>query len=408
MAKRGNGEGSVYRRKDNNWVAAITLPTHLGGKKKYHYGKTRKECVQWLDDMRESLRKGSYSENSDITLIKWLIIWFNNYCINIRPSTRMNYDTYINRHIGLSDIADIPLCQINTSVLQNFFNNLSQNGRVDGKGGLSAKTVRNLYNMLHKALKQAVGNQMIANNPAEYVILPKVVTPSIKVLDVREQQMLLDACKGERWEIAVQISLWTGLRIGELLALRQSDFKMSDNIYYLDITKSLQRVKNYSDESNGNSTMLHESGTKTENSKREIPLPPYLSDIIAKHFTGQKAAADASFGLYKTDPYIVCNEIGNYIDPSTYRKWFKSITEKVGLSGRITPHTLRHTFASTALKCGVDLKNISDVLGHYSTSFTARTYIHTDLKGKYEAMTAMYKVFEGNERKDDDESKMLS
>jgi site-specific recombinase XerD len=112
--------------------------------------------------------------------------------------------------------------------------------------------------------------------------------------------------------------------------------------------------------------------------------------------------------LYKTDPYIVCNEIGNYIDPSTYRKWFKSITEKVGLSGRITPHTLRHTFASTALKCGVDLKNISDVLGHYSTSFTARTYIHTDLKGKYEAMTAMYKVFEGNERKDDDESKMLS
>lgn len=406
MAKRGNGEGSVYRRKDGKFVAAITLPPHLGGKKKYHYGKTRKECVQWLDDMRESLRKGSYSENSDITLIKWLTTWRNDYCINIRPSTRMNYDTYINRHIAPSDIANIPVCQINTSVLQNFFNNLSQNGRIDGKGGLSAKTVRNLYNMLHKALKQAVGNQMITNNPAEYVVLPKVTKPSVKALDIHEQQSLLDACKGERWEIAVQISLWTGLRIGELLALRQSDFKMSNNIYYLDITKSLQRVKDYSGESN--STILNECDTKTENSVRQIPLSPYISEIIAKHFAKQKASADASFGLYKTDPYIVCNEIGNCIDPSTYRKWFKGITEKAGLSGRITPHTLRHTFASTALKCGVNLKSISDILGHYSTDFTARTYIHTDLNGKHEAMTAMYKMFEENERKDDNESKILS
>lgn len=408
MAKRGNGEGSVYRRKDNNWVAAITLPPNLGGKKKYHYGKTRKECIQWLENMHDSLKKGSHLENSDIILIQWLRTWFNDYCINIRPSTRMNYDTYINRHIGLSDIANLPLCQINTSVLQKFFNNLFQNGRIDGKGGLSAKTVRNLYNMLHKALNQAVGNQMTANNPAEYVVLPKVTKSSVKALDMHEQQILLNACKNERWEIAVQISLWTGLRIGELLALRQSDFKVIDGIYYLDITKSLQRVKDYSGESNGNSTVLHESNTKTENSKREVPLPPFLSDIIAKHFVKQKVAADASFGLYKTDPYIVCNEIGNCIDPSTYRKWFKSITEKAGLSGQVTPHTLRHTFASTALKCGVDLKNISDILGHYSTDFTARTYIHTDLNGKYEAMTAMYKIFEENERKDNDEHKLLS
>ena len=154
--------------------------------------------------------------------------------------------------------------------------------------------------------------------------------------------------------------------------------------------------------------MLCESDTKTENSKREVPLPPYLSDIIAKHFAKQKAAADASFGLYSNDPYIVCNEIGNCIDPSTYRKWFKGITEKAGLSGRVTPHTLRHTFASTALKCGVDLKSISDILGHYSTDFTARTYIHTDINGKYEAMTAMYKIFEKNEREDNNEYKLLS
>lgn len=406
MAKRGNGEGSVYRRNDGKWVAAIPIPKHLGGKKKYHYGKTRKECVEWLENMRDSLKKGSYSENSDITLIEWLTTWLKDYCINIRPSTQMNYDTYINRHIASSEIAQMSICQLNTAVLQRFFNNLTLNGRVDGKGGLSAKTVRNLYNMLHQALKQAVGNQMIAKNPAEYVVLPKVTKPSIKALNMQEQQLLLNSCKGERWEIAVQISLWTGLRIGELLALRQSDFKVIDGIYYLDITKSLQRVKNYSGESNN--TILNECDTKTENSVRQIPLSPYISDILAKHFAEQKAAADASFGLYSNDPYIVCNEIGNCIDPSTYRKWFKGITEKSGLSGKITPHTLRHTFASTALKYGVDLKSISDILGHYSTDFTARTYIHTDLNGKYEAMKAMYKMLEENERTDNNECKLLS
>lgn len=398
MAKRSNGEGTVYRRKDGKWVAAITLPPDSGGKKKYHYGKTRKECAEWLENMRDSLKKGSYSENSDVTLIEWLSTWLNDYCINIRPSTRMNYDTYINRHIASAEIAQIPLCRLNTAVLQRFFNNLTQNGRIDGKGGLSAKTVRNLYNMLHKALKQAVGNQIIANNPAEYVVLPKLTKPSVKSLNMQEQQMLLNACKGERWEIAVQISLWTGLRIGELLALRQSDFKMIDGIYYLDISKSLQRVKDYSSESSN--TILHECDTKTENSVRQIPILPFVSDILAKHFAEQKSAADASFGLYSNDPYIVCNEIGGCIDPSTYRKWFKGIVGKSGLSGKITPHTLRHTFASTALKCGMDLKSISDILGHYSTDFTARTYIHTDLNGKYEAMKALYKIFDEKEVND--------
>lgn len=100
--------------------------------------------------------------------------------------------------------------------------------------------------------------------------------------------------------------------------------------------------------------------------------------------------------------------MGECIDPGTYRKWFKTITEKAGLSGRVTPHTLRHSFASSALKYGMNLKNISDILGHYSTDFTARTYIHTDLKGKYDAILSMDKAIKSEERKDDNEYTLLS
>lgn len=408
MAKRGNGEGSVYRRKDGKWVAAITLPPYLGGKKKMHYGKTRKECVEWLDETRRSLKTGEYTMNSEISLKEWLDTWLKEYCINIRPATRMNYDTYINRHIGSSEIALLPLCQIDTFVLQKYLNNLYQNGRIDGSGGLSPKTVRNLFNMLHKAFKQAVGNKLILSNPADYVVLPKLTKPSVRVLGIQEQNQLLAACRGERWGIAVQLSLGTGLRIGELLALRHSDVLMSDNIFYLNISKSLQRVKDYYGETEGHSTVLHESETKTENSVRQVPLAPALADILQKHIANQKSDAENSYGLYNDNPYIICNELGECIDPGTYRKWFKGIAEKAGLSGKVTPHTLRHSFASSALKYGMDLKNISDILGHYSTDFTARTYIHTDLKGKYEAIVSMEENIKSEKRRTDNECNLLS
>lgn len=408
MAKRGNGEGSVYRRKDGKWVAAITLPPYLGGKKKTHYGKTRKECVEWLEETRHSLKTGEYTTNSEITFKEWLDTWYSDYCINIRPATRMNYDTYINRHIGSSEIANLPLHQVDVHFLQIYLNNLHQNGRIDGNGGLSPKTVRNLFNMLHKAFKQAVGNKLILSNPADYVVLPKITKPSVRVLDIQEQNQLLEACRGERWEIAVQLSLGTGLRIGELLALRHSDVLISDNIPYLNISKSLQRVKDYYGETDGYSTVLHESSTKTENSVRQIPLSPVLADMLNRHIAYQKSKAEVTYGLYNNDPYIISNELGECIDPGTYRKWFKTITEKAGLSGRVTPHTLRHSFASSALKYGMNLKNISDILGHYSTDFTARTYIHTDLKGKYDAILSMDKDIKSEERRDDNEYTLLS
>lgn len=88
-------------------------------------------------------------------------------------------------------------------------------------------------------------------------------------------------------------------------------------------------------------------------------------------------------------PYIICNDKGGFIDPTTFRNWFNSVVKKAGLEGKITPHTLRHSFASTALRYGMDLKNISTILGHYSTDFTARTYVHTDLEGQYEAILRM-------------------
>lgn len=385
MAKRGNGEGTTYKRKDGRWVSVIPVTSCSGKRSKmYFYGKTRKECVEWRINMLDDIRKNGGFIDAGTTFISWLDKWVQEYCINVRDSTLMNYYTYIQHHIRPLTIAEISLNRLTTHDLQVFINHLLEDGRLDGKGGLSAKTVRNIFNMIHAALKQAVGNKLIFSNPADYVVLPKAEKPNVSFLDLKSQEALLKACTGEKWSIGLVLMLGTGIRIGELLALKQSSLKDDEGIAYLDISKSLQRVTDFENTTKGKTkTILRESETKTENSKRKIPVSPELKIALTKHFEIQNAEIPCN------DPYIICNDKGGFIDPTTFRNWFNSVVKKAGLEGKITPHTLRHSFASTALRYGMDLKNISTILGHYSTDFTARTYVHTDLEGQYEAILRM-------------------
>lgn len=391
MPKRGNGEGTIYHRKDGKWTAVVSIPQPNGkSKRKYFYGKTRKECASWVTEMLSQIRMGSISVDSDMQFKEWLTKWKHEYCINIRDSTRMNYETYIERHIAKSEISTKPLNRLTTHDLQTYCKYLCESGRLNGQGGLNAKTIRNIFNMIHAALKQAVGNGLILSNPADYVVLPKTKKSKITYLDLSEQKELLNACSGERWSIGIRISLETGVRIGELLALRRSDIKCENGIYYLDIQRSLQRVNDYHNETKGkHKTVLHESDTKTENSQRVIPISPELKKSIDLFFISQDEKAKENNIRLIDNPFIIANSTGGFVDPSTYRKWFGEQVSNAGLSSDITPHKLRHSFASTALRYGMDLKNISAMLGHYSTDFTARTYVHTNIEGQYEALMRM-------------------
>lgn len=384
--KRGNGEGSISHRKDGRWQAATFMPLPTGEQKRiYHYGNTRKECADWLTEMQHNRQMGKPALAADITLSAWLKQWLDKYCINIRDSTRMNYHTYM-EHISRHRIGQIALPKLTTDDLQQFIIFLQNNGKLDKSGGLSAKTIRNLFQMLKKALKQAVGNQLIWSNPADYVELPKLSQKEKCFLSMDEMRRLLDVSKDEPFQIGLIVMMSTGIRIGELLALRQDNIRCEESIWYLNIQETLQRVTDFSAKEGNPRTILRCSDPKTENSKRQIPLLPDIVMLLQSHIDRQNEAAARSFGLYAANPYLICNELGEHIDPTTFRKWFNTMTEKAGIKENVTPHTLRHTFASQSLKSGMDIKSISTLLGHYSTDFTARTYVHTDLEGRFAAM----------------------
>lgn len=390
MAKAANGEGTKYKLPNGKWKAAtfVTLPD--GTKKRiYRQFRTRKEADEWLSKIKSEISAGKPVLCSDQPFGEYLEQWLEKFgSVAIRDSTRMNYLGYL-RHIQRHKIKDIKLKNLTVDDLQEFILFLKNAGQLDApEQMLSAKTIRNIINMVHKALEHAVGRQLIYHNAADYVQLPKVMTPEMRVLTETEISGFVAAMKGDSLQIALLLMLFCGLRLGECCALTHDDVRCNEGIYYLNITKSLNRVSNFDAQSGEPKTILKVQDTKTSKGKRQVPLLPEVADKVLAHIQWQKEQAEKSFGMYETNPYLVSNELGHFLDPGTVRKKLKAAAESIGITD-FHPHCLRHTYASQAVKCGVPLPYLSDILGHESTSFTAKVYVSLDLEGRANAQAAM-------------------
>ena len=390
MAKAANGEGTKYKLPNGGWKAAIYLPLPNGTKhRKYEKFRTRKEADEWLSKIKSEISAGKPVLCSDQPFGEYLEQWFEKFgSVAIRDSTKMNYLGYL-RHIQRHKVKDVKLKNLTADNLQEFICYLQNAGQMDTpEQMLSAKTIRNIMNMIHKALEHAVGRQLIYHNPADYVQLPKVITPEMHVLTETEISRLVSAMEGDSLQVALIMMLFCGLRLGEACALTHEDVCCNDGIYYLSISKSLNRVSNFEAKVGETKTVLRVQDTKTSKGKRQVPLLPEVADKVLAHMRWQKNQAEKSYGIYEANPYLVSNELGHFLDPGTVRKKLKAVAESIGITD-FHPHCLRHTYASQAVKAGVPLPYLSDILGHESTAFTAKVYVSLDLEGRAKAQSAM-------------------
>ena len=240
----GKNEGSIRKRSDGLWEARYTDGKNNFGKQVQHsiYGHTRKEVSQKLNHILHKKQNGNYISPKKMLLKDWLDLWINTYAKpNIRQSTYISYEGYVYKHI-IPMLGNTPLQKLTTNMIQDFYNNKSVNGRLDGQGGLSAKTLRNMHNMFYQAMEQAKFNGLIANNPTACTMLPKYVKKEIRILSIDEEQRLIQATPQHRLGFAILFDLVTGLRIGELCALKWSDINMNKKT--VKISRTLQRIKN--------------------------------------------------------------------------------------------------------------------------------------------------------------------
>lgn len=390
MAKNANGEGTKFKLSNGRWRGALHATLPDGTKKRvYRQFRTRREADEWLTQMKAEVQAGKPVLCSDQPFGEYVEQWFTNFgSVAIRDSTKMNYLSYL-RHINRHRIKDVKLKNLTADDLQEFILFLQNCGHLDTpEQSLSAKTIRNVLNMIHKSLEHAVGRQLIYQNPADYIQLPRVTTPMMRVLTEEEIGRFVAVMQGDSLQIALILMLFCGLRLGEACALTHDDVRCEVGIYYLNVARSLNRVTNFEAKDGEPKTILRVQETKTSKSKRQIPLMPEVSNKLLAHMRWQKEQAEKSYGMYADNPYLVSNELGHFLDPGTVRNKLKSVAESIGVK-QFHPHCLRHTYASQAVKAGVPLPYLSDILGHESTAFTAKVYVSLDLEGRAKAQAAM-------------------
>ena len=373
--KRANGEGSIRKRSDGRWEGRYTAGRNpTTGKPIYKnvLGKTQTEVKEKLKIALTECEKIDVYKSAQYTVGEWMDVWFENYAaIKVRPSSHQTYKGYIEHHIK-PHIGSIPLSKLTTLDLQKLYKKLMKAGRVERieakkqPKGLSAKTVRNLNQIISSAMDMAIEQKLISVNPTNKCALPKVEHHEMNTLTQDQLTAFLAEARRSGVYEMYYTELATGLRRGELLGLKWGDIDFKDNV--IRVRRQVARI---------DGTVV-EAPLKTKNAYRCVAITQDVANMLKK-----KKADDNS-----RSEYVFSSETGGAISPDSVLNMLHRVLDRAGLP-RLRFHDLRHTFATLALQNGVDIKTVSGMLGHYSAGFTLDTYTHVTTLAQTKAAETM-------------------
>lgn len=355
MAKRGNGAGSIYRQKSTGkWGGSITLEN---GKRKYFYGKTQKEVQDKINDALYEQQRGMLATGSNATMQEYLEDWLEKtHKHTVRLGTYLNYQKLLRNYL-VPGLGKVKLQKLTAPQVQAFYSATLDKG-------LSPKTVTNIHGLLHKALDNAVRWNIVSRNVCDAVTPPRVPRKELNFLTQDQAATLLQEVKANKLEALLTVAITTGLRRGELLALRWQDINFELGTIQVKRAVSYHQVYGYV-----------ESEPKTSRSRREIMLASFVIDVLTKHQQQQKEQRLAAGGDWTDKNLIFTNATGDFYSPSTLVKAFRRFLKKVGLP-TMRFHDLRHSAATILLTMKVHPKVVQEILGHSQITTTMDIYSH--------------------------------
>ena len=308
------------------------------------------------------------TQQTNIKYIDWLTQWLENY---IRPSVKMRtYERYkliVEQHIK-DKIGRMELNELSPLVLQRFITELLQSGNKKTGKGLSANSVNAVISVIQSSLRTAHLLGLTTEYAADKLKRPKIQEKPVECFTIAEQKQIEQAVMNWKKDklYGILLCLYSGLRIGELIALQWSD---------IDLTKGILTVsKSCHDSKDG----LIIDAPKTISSRRMIPLPKQLLPILKNI----KKKSD--------DPFVVSAK-GKPVSVRSYQRSFELLLKKLKIPHKGF-HSLRHTFATRAIECGMDVKTLSEILGHKNPTVTLNRYAHSFMEHKAGMMNRLGKL----------------
>ena len=333
------------------------------------YGKTRGEVAGKLNAAINDKNKGLPSLDDKKTLEQFLRDWIKDVAKpRVRPRTFESYSCFIDYHI-IPALGKSVLTKLTPQHVQQLLNEKSESG-------LAAETVRHIHSTLRCALNDAVRWGLVHRNVASLASPPKLEKRELHVFTIEQTNNLLEAVSNERLEIVFWIAIYLGLRRGEILALRWQDINFDSQTMH--VCGTLQRV----------ARSLQLTETKTESSRRTLPIPDVLLAKIKTHRSNQLQDRLKAGSSWQEKDLVFTTKYGTPVEPRNLVRRFHEILKAAKLP-KIRFHDLRHSCATLLLTKGVSMRTLMDVLGHSKISQTMDTYAHVLPETKREAINLM-------------------
>lgn len=382
--KRSNGEGTIFKRKDGRWCAAYYDEGPVP-KRHFVYGKTQAEVKRKLKEIDRTAPQKSSGADGDKTLAEWIFHYIENYKKNeVKKTTYDTYQVYWRKHIKKDRIGKIKLEKISSDALQRYYNEkLSE--------GYNVKTVKHIRVIINSALEQAVKLRLIRENVNRFTTLPKKSAYEAGILSIGDVQKILKEAREEELYPIVVFTMYTGLRKGEVMALKWSNIDWERK--ELSVEGSLCRIEAGIGE---NGKMKHDyqiMEPKTRKSRRTIPILDIAAEALVMQRERQEVQKEIYADIYQDEDFIFARCDGRYLDQRGFMDEYHAFLKKYSLP-EIRFHDLRHTFASLLLEAGESPKVIQELLGHTNISTTMDIYAHVSNQAKRRTINRLDSLLE--------------
>lgn len=393
---RGKLPKGISQRSDGRFQGRFTF----NGKRYTIYDRDLNILKKKLIDAQYELEHGVYGSATNLSMNHWFDIWLSEYKLPIvKNSTIMLYTSNYNRYIR-DIIGGKMLRDIKTLHIQRLYMDMK-------KQGLSLGTIQIVNSILNNLFTQAIKNDILTKNPCLGAVLPKEIKKEPRVMTREEQKVFMEVLKNNFYEALCLLALATGLRIGELTALKWGDIDFRNHIIHVERTLLYQK-----DYHTGENTFRYQT-PKSETSKRKVPMIKEAEQILLQHrkkqtafilskgsgWTPLRGMEDLVFTTRNGTPvqevYIVKTLQRVTAQMNQYEEKIAHKNKKPVIYEKITPHTLRHTFATRAFENGLAPKTVQEILGHANLSITMDLYTHVTLETKKREMKKLEGIFLG-------------